>query len=381
MMQNADAVIIGGGITGLMVADELLARGFERVVIFESRWVGYGQSSRNSGGIRCQFSNPANVRIMRYARQLWHKLPSRIDCNVLYEENGYMLLVMKDEDRDFYEEMRRIQNSEGVNTVWLDPDEVSRRVKGINVDAISGANFHAGDAVVHHDAVMGGLYLKLRREGCVIYEGAPAALRRSGDGWIAESGELSVYSEVAVVAAAAHTPELLRRLEVEVPVVPMRRELLVTEPVRHFLDPMLVSLKFGMTLHQDLRGGVVGNTRVPEPENFSTTASLRFLVNFSKNASFLLPCMRYARVLRQWAGTYDVTPDGSPIIGRVEGFDGLFTACGFSGHGFMMAPAVGSLLAMLIETGKVPDLLSPYALSRFSSGNMLTERTVTGKRI
>lgn len=383
MKTHYDAAVIGGGITGMMTAHKLLRKGFRNVAVFEEKWMGSGQSNRNSGGIRAQFGSPETIRLMAESLKEWRKLTDELDYNILFHQAGYLFLVMNNEDVSDYDAQRMVQNRNGINTRWLNIKEVAGLVPGIRQDIIAGANYHALDGTAHHDAVLSALKFSVMRQGGELYEHAPVtALSFDGGGRGTLATPLgSVSADFVICAAAAKSPDIAAMAGVKLPITPYRRELLVTEPVRHFLGPMIVSLKFGMTMHQTLRGELVGNTRVDEPESFDTREGLPFLVQFAKDATYLMPFMKYMKVVRHWAGTYDMTPDGSPIICPAPGIPSFVIAAGSSGHGFMMAPEVGSLVTDYIMTGRVPEIMKPFSVERFERGELLKEPSVTGRKI
>ena len=383
MKTHYDAAVIGGGVFGMMTAHKLLLRGYRNVAVFEEKWVGSGQSNRNSGGIRAQFGNPETIRLMSESLKEWKKLTSELDYNILFHQAGYLFVVFNDESRSDYDRQRRVQNENGISTEWLESNEVAELVPGIREGIITGGNYHALDGTAHHDAVLNALRFSIAGQGGELYEHAPVTSLSFHDG---EQGTLvthlgKVTADYVVCATAAKTTDLAAMAGIRLPITPYRRELLVTEPVRHFLGPMIVSLKFGMTMHQTLRGEVVGNTRVPEPESFDTSASLPFLVQFAKDATYLLPFMKYMKVVRHWAGTYDMSPDGSPIICPAPGIPNFIIAAGSSGHGFMMAPEAGKLITEYISTGRVPGIMKPFSIDRFEKGELLKESSVTGKKL
>lgn len=383
MTESFEVAVIGGGIYGLMTAHKLLRRGFRKVAVFEKEFVGYGQSSRNAGGVRAQFANPATIRFMVEAEREWRRLPREIGYNILFSQDGYLFACYSDEDPKLYEEHRRIQNENGVRSVWLEPDAVREKVPGINMEGLTGANFHSRDGILHHDAVIAGLMFSIKRNGGRIYEHSPVhRVEQLNGGTALLLVDSTVYhADYVVNATAANAPEIASGIGVKLPIKPVRRELIVTEPMRHFMEPMLVSLKYGITIHQSLRGEFIGHTSADEPENFDLTASLGFMVKYAKDIIRLLPFMKNVRIVRQWAGTYDMTPDNSPILGPVPSFTHFINAAGSSGHGFMMAPAVGKLIAEYIATGRVTDLMLPFRLERFDTGELLTEHVLSNRGV
>ncbi|MEM3851859.1 MAG: FAD-binding oxidoreductase [Methanomassiliicoccales archaeon] len=381
MRKEYEVVIAGGGVYGLMIAHNLVMRGFGHVAVFEANVVGSGQSSRNSGGVRAQFGNEPTVRFMSDAISRWRRIPSELGYNILFSQDGYLFACYEDEDITKYRRARDVQNRNGIRTEWLEKEEVVARIPGINTNGLVGGNFHSMDGTLHHDAVISALYFSLRRDGVELVEHCPVrAVNSNGESIEVTAGEEQFTTQYFVNATASRVNELSSQLGLHFPVTPTRRELIATEPLRSMMKPMLVSLKYGVSIHQSLRGEYVGHTGVPEPENEDIKAGLDFLMRFSRDIIKLLPFLKYVRVVRQWAGTYDVTPDGSPVLGPT-GVERYVVAAGSSGHGFMMSPAVGYWIADYIATGKVSDLLAPFLPDRFSRGALLDETLLSNSKV
>lgn len=375
MEGKVDVAVIGAGIYGLMTAHKLLLRGVRNVAVFERLFIGSGQSSRNAGGIRAQFANGATIRFMVEAERQWKGISRELGYNILFTQDGYLFSCFSDEDEELYALHRKIQNENGVHSVWLEPGQVAELVPGINRDGLAGANFSPQDGILHHDAVISGLMFEIRRNGGKIFEYTPVErIERDASGGFLVHTPSGVFSASYVVnAAAAYAPGIASQLGTTLPIKPVRRELIATEPMRHFMKPMLVSLKYGITIHQSLRGEFIGHTSANEPENFDLRAGFGFMVQYAKDITKLLPFMKNVRIVRQWAGTYDMTPDNSPVLGPAPGMPNFINAAGSSGHGFMMSPAVGSMIAEYIDTGRIDDLMKPFRLERFETGELLTE--------
>lgn len=383
MEGKVDVAVIGAGIYGLMTAHKLLLRGVRNVAVFERLFIGSGQSSRNAGGIRAQFANGATIRFMVEAERQWKCISRELGYNILFTRDGYLFSCFSDEDEGLYALHRKIQNENGVNSVWLEPGQVAELVPGINRDGLVGANFSSQDGILHHDAVISGLMFEIRRNGGKIFEYTPVErVERGASGGFLVHTRSGVFSASYVVnAAAACAPGIASQLGTTLPIKPVRRELIATEPMRHFMKPMLVSLKYGITIHQSLRGEFIGHTSANEPENFDLRAGFGFMVQYAKDITKLLPFMKNVRIVRQWAGTYDMTPDNSPVLGPAPGMPNFINAAGSSGHGFMMSPAVGSMIAEYIGTGRIDDLMKPFRLERFETGELLTELVLSNRGV
>ncbi len=383
MTERFDVAVIGAGIYGLMTAHRLLMSGVRKVAVFEMNYIGSGQSSRNAGGIRAQFANPHTIRFMVEAEREWKGLSRELGYNILFTQDGYLFACFEDEEQELYSRHRKMQNENGVKSVWLEPQEVRELVPGINRQGLVGANFHALDGILHHDAVISGLIFSVRRKGGKIFEYTPVSRVEVGkDGTASLRTPSGVFqADYVVNATAAYAPDIAGGLGISLPIKPVRRELVVTEPLQHFMKPMLVSLKYGITIHQSLRGEFIGHTSIAEPESFDLRASLGFMVKYARDIIKLLPFMKNVRIVRQWAGTYDMTPDNSPVLGPAPSIPNFINAAGSSGHGFMMAPAVGKFIAEYITTGRVNELMKPFSLERFSTGELLTELVLTSRGV
>lgn len=374
-MKEIEVGVIGGGINGLMTAYRLLERGFRSVVLFEANVLGSGQSSRNAGGIRAQFGNEETVRLMAQSIKLWNRLPSELEYNLLFSQDGYLFACYDDEDQGIYSKAREMQNRNGIRTRWLSPSEVVEMAPGINSDSLAGANFHMLDGTLHHDAVIAALMFAVRRMGGLVLEHTPVTSISRGKGvLVLRTAQGDFEAQHAVNATAARVNELSSCLGLSFPVRPARRQLIATEPLRSMIKPMLVSLKYGITIHQSLRGEFVGHTHpYGEPEGFDSRASLSFMVHFARDIIRLLPFMKYVKIVRQWAGTYDITPDSSPVLGPADEEGNYVVIAGSSGHGFMLSPAIGLHIAEYVATGRVDEMIRPFLPGRFKEGRMLGE--------
>jgi sarcosine oxidase subunit beta len=188
----------------------------------------------------------------------------------------------------------------------------------------------------------------------------------------------SIATRVVVNACGALSPHVARMVGIDLPTRPHRHEICASEALKPWLLPLVADLSNGLYFSQSMRGEIVGgisNDRVPEGE--SQASSARFLVLYARALVRLLPRLSALKVVRQWAGLYDLSPDATPIVGGVDALPGFFLASGFTGHGFMMAPVIGQLLAQAIS-GAPPPELHDYRLERFQSALRRRERMIIG---
>ena len=193
-----------------------------------------------------------------------------------------------------------------------------------------------------------------------------------------ETDRGKVRADRVVLACGAWSPSLASMAGVTLPNVPYRHEIVSSEPLKPFLGPLVSMLGSGLYFSQSMRGEIVGGMGDPEePPGLNQTSSLRFLARYSRALSTLVPRTSAVKLLRQWAGCYDLTPDHSPIIGETPGVSGLLQMSGFVGHGFMMAPAVARRMAEWMGGAK-DEIFERFNLSRFAEGRLEKETFIIG---
>jgi sarcosine oxidase subunit beta len=191
--------------------------------------------------------------------------------------------------------------------------------------------------------------------------------------------EFVVACDELVVCAGAWSPEIARMAGISLPNKPHRHEICSTEPLKPWLGPLVADLTDGLYFSQSMRGEIVGGVSVdPVPDGIDQRSSVDFLAKYSRSLVRAVPRLARVKVLRQWAGCYDLTPDANPIVGRVSEPENLTLACGFMGHGFMMAPVMGRLLAEHVHTGEATELFQRWSLDRFRTGKLLHEAMIIG---
>ncbi|MGQ0536778.1 MAG: NAD(P)/FAD-dependent oxidoreductase [Methanobacteriota archaeon] len=372
---------MGGGVVGLGIAYELAKRGITDVCVLEQSYFLSGGSGRNGGGIRAQWSNAPNLEIAIHGLQRHETLAAELGYNGWFRQGGYLLLSYSEAQVEVLRENASLQNRHGIRTRILAPDEAAGVVPGLSTDGVVGAAFHERDGVVFPWPLVWGYLDRAQEAGVHAFDRTRVtAIARRGDRVTGVSTTRGDVSCGAVVNAAGDWSGPVARLAgVSIPNVPVRHEILATEPLKAFLSPMVVSLKSGLYFSQTMRGEIVGGIGHPdEPAGINTAASLDFLTRFARAATEVLPSLARVAVLRQWAGMYDMTPDARPILGPVDEVPNFFQANGFSGHGFMLAPIANELLAQTIAGEPTTLPLEPFSASRFAGGELETERLVIG---
>lgn len=379
MKTTADCVVIGGGVVGTAIAYYLAKMGVRDVVVLEAAYLASGATGRCGGGIRQQWSTRANVELAIESVRLWRGLEDELDADVEFLQGGYLVLAYTDEDVSQFERNIELQRGLGLNVESLSPREINESVvPELNTAGVRMATWCPDDASANPFLATQAYAEAARRLGVQIELFTPARRVLAERGRIVgvETDRGIVSSPIVVNAAGSHSVPLARTVGVELPVSPYRREILVTEPLERFFHPMIISFSFGIYFRQVKHGAVIGGFGDPdEPVAFNETSSLEFLVTMSRKLRHLMPVLSSVKVVRQWAGLYDVTPDAQPILGPVDEIDGFFQASGFSGHGFMIAPKVAELVAQEVA-GRRPDLDIERLNARRFRGETTADRSV-----
>jgi sarcosine oxidase, subunit beta len=393
MRDRADVVIVGAGIMGLSIAYHLADRGVTNVTVVDRTYLCGGASGRNGGGVRAQWSSEANVRLMQESIRMCRDFATLMKINVWFRQGGYLFLARTPAVRKSLESSVTLQNECGLPTRMLSPAEARRIVPELDTDGVEAASFNADDGVVFPWPFVWGYAqaaTKLGVEVLTFHEVAGfettgaridgVVLRRCGPPGEPLDGTTTVLRTHRVVnAAGAWSPDIARMLGVELPNRPHRHEICSTEPLKPWLKPLVADLSDGLYFSQSTRGeivGGIGNEYVPP--GLDQDSSHAFLGKYARSLVRACPVLGRVKVLRQWAGCYDLTPDANPIVGAVDGVEHFYQASGFMGHGFMMAPVIGKELARVVAGDSPGPVLERWALRRFAEGKLLSEAMIIG---
>ncbi len=380
MKSRAECVIIGGGVVGTAVAYYLAKGGMTDTVLVEASYLSSGATGRCGGGIRQQWSTEANTRLAIESVRAFSTLEEELDADIEFLQGGYLVLAYTDEDVEQFERNVRLQRKLGLDVESLAPDEIRARVvPELNTEGVRMATWCPSDASANPFLTTVAYADAARRLGVEmeLFNPVRSVLTEGGrvTGVATERGTISTPR--VVNAAGCHSVEIAKTAGIDLPITPYRRQILVTEPLERFLHPMIISFSLGIYFRQTKHGSIIGGFGDPdEPAGFNQASSLEFLTTMSGKLSFLMPRLRSVKVVRQWGGVYDLTPDAQPILGETDGVEGLFQASGFSGHGFMIAPKVAMLVADTVR-GVAPDIdIGSLNVRRFAEGSVTTDRSV-----
>jgi sarcosine oxidase, subunit beta len=380
MRGKADTVIIGGGIVGLSIAYNLSTRGARDLVVLEQGYLASGASGRNGGGIRQQWSTEVNIRLMQESVAICRHFAKELGVNIWFRQGGYLFLARTEEEKQRLERNVTLQNTCDVPTRMLTPAEALKIVPELSIEGFIAASYNPTDGVLFPWPFLWGYAQGATRHGAEIHTFTTVqAIEREGDEFRVCTDRGDITCGRLICAAGAWSPSLMRLVGLELPNHPVKHEIMVSEPLKPFLRPMVSVLQSGLYFSQSMRGEIVGGiTLQHEQHSLDMTSSLDFLNEMATALCSLIPRFGELKVLRQWSGPYDVTPDGNPILGQPEGHPGLFLCCGFMGHGFMMAPIVGKLYAEWLTGGPKHEIFERCTLDRFSAGGIQKEDFIIG---
>jgi sarcosine oxidase subunit beta len=369
--ERAEIVIVGGGVVGLAIAYNLARRGLEDVVVIERGYLAEGASGRNGGGVRQQWSTELNIRLMQESVDLCRRFAVDLGVNVWFRQGGYLFLARTAQEVARLEKNIAIQNRCGVATRMLEPGKARDIVPELDLTGIIAAAYNPTDGILFPWPFLWGYARQAAAHGVRIFTQTPVTglAAQSGGGYVVHTPRGSVRARRLINATGAWSPRLAAMIGVQVPTYPIRHEICSSEPLKPFLRPMVSELTSGLYCSQSMRGEIVGGVTIPgHSSTYGMGSTLEFLATYARRLVRLMPILGDIKVLRQWAGPYDQSPDGNPILGAAPGHPDFFLACGFVGHGFMMAPIVGKLYGDWLTGGEPHEIFARYTLGRFSGG-------------
>ncbi|MFZ0292973.1 MAG: FAD-binding oxidoreductase [Candidatus Sulfotelmatobacter sp.] len=385
-MQTADVVIIGGGIVGSSIAYHLTANGCRDVLVIERESAqGKGSTGKSMGGVRAQFSTPVSIQMSLYSIPFYASFEERLGYPCDYRPQGYLFCATSDRHMAYLRTNFSQQVSMGLKDVQLMAgDEIRNLFPQLRADDIVGGSFCSSDGFVDpYSAMNGFIACACERGGATVWKNTTVTgIENDGAGIASvETTRGRVATRKVVNCAGAWAAEVARLAGVELPVEPLRRMLVPSEPFDEFphTAPMIVDMSNGFHFRPEARGFLLAWNDPEETPGFKTDFDVAFVEKILTRAADRVPCFANLPVnsKRAWAGLYEMTPDHHPILGEAPGVPGFFLANGFSGHGVMHAPATGKILSDLMLTGKT-DLIdaSLLSLKRFAEGRLIHETAV-----
>jgi sarcosine oxidase subunit beta len=378
---TADAVIIGAGIMGCAIAHALAERGRTDVLVLERDQIGRGATADAAGGVRQQFSTETNIRLARESIRVWETFPERFGRDIGLRQQGYLFLLTDPAEETVFRQNLALQNSLGVPSRWVTPDEIAAITPHVVLDDVFGGTFCPEDGWCDTFGATIGFAQAARALGVRIEEETPVTgIRVEGDRVTGVSTEHdAVGAPLVIIAAGPQTRQVGAMAGVDLPIDPYRRMSFITEPFAALPQslPMTIEFATGLYFHPESRGFLFGMANRDEPSTTNKTVDESWMATTVEALVARAPAFEDASILRGWAGFYEVTPDDNPLLGWTGGPEGLAVAAGFSGHGFMQGPAIGRCMAELLLDGAASGIdITPFRPSRFAEGDLAQEHNV-----
>lgn len=377
---TADVVIVGGGIMGASAAYHLALRGYTDTVILEKDLLAQASTGLSAGGIRQQFSHPANIRLSQEAVAVFERFEETFGVEIDFRQVGYLFLAQSEAVWQEFLTNVQAQRAHGVSVEILQPDEIRYRWPYLHVDDLRGGTFCPRDGYADPYTAAMGFAKSARRLGVRIEEQTKVTSIQVVGGRVqgVDTTRGPVVAPVVVDVAGPWGGEVARMAGLDLPVQPYRRQVFVTQAFAPIPKPvpMILDIEPAFYFRGEGPGVLMGMSDPDEPTSYSTHVDYAFMERVVDAAIHRAPILEEAEILRGWGGLYAITPDDNPIIGPLPGADGLYCAIGFSGHGFQQAPTVGRILAELILDGATGFDLSPFAHDRFGKVTSKAETRV-----
>jgi sarcosine oxidase subunit beta len=383
-MHTADVVLIGGGIVGSSIAYHLVTAGCKNVLVLERETAqGKGSTGKSMGGVRAQFSTAVNIQMSLYSIPFYASFEDRLGHPCGYRPQGYLFCATSESHLAYLRANYDKQVAIGLKDVRLVAgDEIRGWFPQLRGDDIAGGSFCSTDGFVDPYSVMIGFMSWAADNGAILWKNANVTgIKRNGSTFEVATTRETVSTPAIVNCAGPWAAQVAKMVGIELPVEPLRRMLVPTEPFDQFplTAPMIIDMSTGFHFRPEGRGFLLAWNDPEETPGYKTDFEPSFIEKILTRAADRVPVFENVAVnpKRAWAGLYEMTPDHHPILGESPEVPGFFFANGFSGHGVMHSPATGKILSDLILTGKT-DLIDASLLnfSRFAEGRTIHETAV-----
>jgi len=376
-----DVVIVGGGVHGLAAAYYLAANhGITDVAVLDKGYIGAGGSGRNTAILRSNYLTPEGVRFYDRSVRLYQRLATELDYNVMFSQRGHLTLAHNDSSLRTMRWRAGVNKVEGVDSEVIGPAEIKRLAPFLDVSGaarypVIGALYHPPGGIIRHDAVVWGYARGAAARGVHIHQHTEVTGIDITGGRV--SGVRTTQGDIAtgtVLNATAGWSTLIADMAgVRLPITTYPLQAAVTEPVKPFLGTVIVSGSLHVYISQTDRGELVFGASVDPFTSYSMRGSLEFIEGLAGHVLELMPALSKVRLLRQWAGLCDMTPDFSPIMGPTP-VPGFLVDVGWGTYGFKAGPVSGEAMAECIASGQPPGIIAAFGLERFAAGALVGEK-------
>ncbi len=376
-----DVVVIGAGVHGLATAYYLAANhGIRNVAVLDKGYLGGGGSGRNTAIVRSNYLTPEGVRFYDRSVALYENLAAELNFNVMFSQRGHLTLAHNDGSLRTMRWRAEVNKLQGVDSEVIGPAEIAELVPFMDVSPdtrypILGALYHPPGGTIRHDAVNWGYARAADALGVELHQQTEVVGIDVEDGRVrgVQTSRGAVSAPIVVNCTAGWSSLVSAMAGVRLPISTHPLQAAVTEPVKVFLETVVVSGTLHVYVSQTDRGELVFGASTDPYPSYSTRGSLEFTEELAGHVLELMPSIAKLRLLRQWAGLCDMTPDFSPIMG-VTPVEGFLVDVGWGTYGFKAGPVAGEAMAELVATGRTPHLIEAFDLARFAEGRLVGEK-------
>lgn len=372
MKPDFDVIVIGGGIIGLATAYYLVKQQ-QKVLVLEKSYIGSGSTGRCISGIRAQFSTETSIRLAMHSIRLFQQMEAEFGFSVEWAPSGYLFLAHDIARKQSFQQVLALQQSLGLDVRLLDKNEIQQQFPYLDPTELIAGTFCPTDGQADPFKVLKGYFKGIQaRSGQILTRTEVVAIENTGalKKVFTSNGEKFIAPNV-LIATGPWAREVGEQTGLNLAVFAERHEALITEPVKYAGVPMIVDYrKEGGYFVQRVTGQFVGcYTPHPNVPGHDLTSTFEFLTEMPRRMRRLVPALENVAVVRQWSGSYSMTPDGNPIVDETN-IPGIFVSVGMCGHGFMLGPALGEFMAHYILRHKWPIDMREFAFNRDFSGGL-----------
>jgi sarcosine oxidase subunit beta len=382
LRSSYDVVIVGAGVHGLAAAYYLgKEHGVRKVAVLDKSYLGAGASGRNTAILRSNYRTPEGIPFYDASLKLYQQMSRELGWNVLFSQCGHLTLAHSDSSVTGLRVRAENNQLLGVNSRIIDPEAIGKLVPSLNLSRstrypVLAALYHPPGGIIRHDAVVWGYARACDRMGVEIHphtEVTSIAVENHRTVQVTTNrGQIAAGAVLNATAGWATT--ISRMVGVPLPIVTHPLQACVTEPLKPFLNTVIVSATLHVYLSQTDKGELVIGAEIDPYQSYCMKGTLPTLEQMATYTLELFPQLHGVRILRQWAGICDMTPDFAPIIGASQQVSNFYMDVGWGTYGFKAAPISGKCMAELIATGKTPSLIEPFSPTRFETGNLVGEK-------